>query len=705
MIYDAEFDIIMSIGCLFAFQCVSVQRHCDGQKDCWYGSDESGCYKKVGNGKLLGDRNVSTYPPPAVVNFHVAFDADSFTATPSPNTSQPCAETHFQCRSDGYCLPVFLRCNGVNDCPTREDEFSCNTFFCPGFYRCRGSRVCLHASHVCDSTYHCPQHDDELFCGMDVPEQCVCYGLACTCNQSFDGLRYSQLRYLDATDSRLTQADLTDNIMLVHLSLARCGIRSLDGCLFPNLHTLDARQNNIVQVSARQLVNMPFLENLFLAENPLRSLFYYQNGSRGGIFPRLRRLDVSKIEMEFVNDSLVSHFPNLWILNLSGNGVKEVQKNTFHKVIKLRVLEARGCPMTHIPGDLLAPLAELQLISADNYKLCCPAMLPRHFNLNRCRAPSDEISSCADLLRSRVYCVLLSVVASSALLGNSVSFIIRSVIFKAKASSGFSVFITNLSISDFLMGVFLAIIGVADRVYRDSYLWEDVIWRHSLACSVAGFLSLLSSEVSAMMVCIITLDRFIVLRFPFGSVRFGQRSALVTSTLVWIIGAIMAAVPLTQPWEFYSHTGICIPLPVTRNEFNGHKYAFGIIVVLNFVLFMIIATGQVFVFLSIRANSMLTVDSSRKSQDLRIARGLTSIVVSDFLCWFPIGLLGLLASQGTRVSGEVNVALAILVLPLNSALNPFLYNVNLLTRHRQKARENKTLTLLAAQMKSGTQLD
>ena len=63
------------------------------------------------------------------------------------------------------------------------------------------------------------------------------------------------------------------------------------------------------------------------------------------------------------------------------------------------------------------------------------------------------------------------------------------------------------------------------------------------------------------------------------------------------------------------------------------------------------------------------------------------IVVSDFFCWFPIGSLGLLASTGTAIPGEVNVAMAIFVLPLNSALKPFLYTLKMIHEKRQNARE------------------
>jgi hypothetical protein len=41
-------------------------------------------------------------------------------------------------------------------------------------------------------------------------------------------------------------------------------------------------------------------------------------------------------------------------------------------------------------------------------------------------------------------------------------------------------------------------------------------------------------------------------------------------------------------------------------------------------------------------------------RDVTIARRLTLIVVSDFLCWFPVGLLGMMAATGHHVPVEVS---------------------------------------------------
>ena len=77
-----------------------------------------------------------------------------------------------------------------------------------------------------------------------------------------------------------------------------------------------------------------------------------------------------------------------------------------------------------------------------------------------------------------------------------------------------------------------------------------------------------------------------------------------------------------------------------------------------------------------------------------MARRLITIAVSDFLCWFPMGVLGVLSFNDVVIPDELNVAVAIFILPINSAFNPFLYTLNILIEKRQKAKEHKLLEKL-----------
>nr|KAG5708256.1 hypothetical protein BaRGS_021190 [Batillaria attramentaria] len=628
-----------------------------------------------------------TAPPPARVDFDGRGD---FTVTSLNVSDLACPETHFQCPGDGYCLPVYVRCNGVYDCPGKEDEAACDSYTCPGFYRCRASRICLHPDHMDDGVSQCPQRDDELARDLRCPNNhCTCFGAAFLCTRPFPTKEYSDLRYLDARGSGMTSDDLTDNTMLIYLSLADCDLTHAGTLTFPNLHSLDLNDNDITTLTAYDLVHVPHLQFLSLAGNPITDSFF-PNLRTDQIFLSMNALDLSFVSIEVLNGSLLSIFPSLQTINLSYCGIDRVVGQGFQALKDLHTLDMSGCPVTEFPRDMLLGLEQLEEVYADNYKLCCPDMLPAGFRPSQCRAPTDEISSCDALLRSDVYRVLLAVFSALALLGNLISLSYRTFFNKVKNTSGFGAFVTHLCVSDFLMGVYLAIIGIADRVYLGTYLWSDLTWKRSVACKLAGFLSLLSSEVSAFIICLITLDRFLVLRFPFSAFHFKSKSAHLACLVAWVMGLFLACVPLlpvTSHWEFYSQTGICIPLPITRKDFPGHDYSFAIMIVLNFILFLLIAAGQVVIYWSIRVNSMSTSDSTKKSKDLTIARRLFTVVMSDFLCWFPIGLLGLLASNGVAVPGEVNVVMAIIVLPLNSALNPFLYTVNTILERRRKAWE------------------
>ncbi|XP_070184993.1 G-protein coupled receptor GRL101-like [Littorina saxatilis] len=626
--------------------------------------------------------------PPVIINFD---GRGSYTEISMENDTAPCPVTHFRCPGQSvFCMPVYLRCNEVKDCPGGEDELSCDHFTCPEFYRCRGSSVCLHPSHLCDGWAQCPQRDDELLCNLTCPSACQCQGLAFVCTQPFPADTVPDLRYLDGAGSGIDPPALAENFYLVYLRLSDCGLDTWPEVTFQNLLRLDLSDNRIHILNLHTFVLLENLVLLRLTGNPLTSLI------TDDLDPKQHRLvdiDLSHTGLAEFSSASLANFPSLRALNLSHSAVISFSKAEFFWLPRLKQLDLTGCDVEDFPDDLFHSLQELAFVYASNYKLCCQATLPEDFNENFCFAPKDEISSCDDLLRSGFYRVFLWIISILSMLGNAGCLVLRLVFQRRSITrSGYNMFVTCLSLSDFFMGVYLAVVGVADQQYRGRYLWYEKTWKSSLACRVAGFLSLLSNEVSAFMISLITLDRFIVLRFPFSSVRFKGRSAVIASGLAWLGGVLLAAVPLMPSlthWGFYSQTGICIPLPVTRNSFLGRDYSFGVMIVLNFILFVTIACGQAVIYRSIRANSMATQDTNNTSRDLTVARRLITVAVSDFICWFPIGLLGLLAVNGMPVPGEVNVAMAIFVLPLNSALNPFLYTFNIVMEKQRKLKEDR----------------
>ena len=234
-----------------------------------------------------------------------------------------------------------------------------------------------------------------------------------------------------------------------------------------------------------------------------------------------------------------------------------------------------------------------------------PKIVTSRSNTENCISPRSVLDHCESLLQSNAYRIMLWIYASFSLVGNAMSFIGR-IIFSGKSQSGFGIFVSSLCISDLTMGVYLTQIGVADAIYGEDYVIHTDKWKTSVMCHMSGFFSLLSNEVSAYSICLITIDRFLVLRFPFSRYHFSRSSAAIASVLSWCVGTTIAAVPLLpslSQWHSFSQSSVCVPLPFS-NTFAGYTYSLAVMIIVNLVLFVFIAAGQIIIYQSVMANTL-----------------------------------------------------------------------------------------------------
>ena len=671
-------------------QCVSWETECNGQPDCVSESDEQSCDK----GRTAGSRY--TIPPPALVFTNWRKGLGDTLIWKSRHRG-PCPQGYFMCPGGGYCFELQFRCNGVNDCPGGEDEAGCSDYTCPGMYRCRGSRICFSEEKLCNGVKECPEYDDELFCDLKCPFNCTCYGMAFTCLRSFVVKEFPGLRYLDSSGSGLTLQQLGDNTMLVYLSLARCGLPHIGNVSFPNLRSLDLSDNRLHDVKIEELKRLKNLQILFLSGNPLASVLL--SDTQSDVSPLdLRFLDLSRVALP---ELLVqAQLPSLRHLNLSATGLDHLQGHGIQSLTSLRVLDLRGCPLSRFPRQMFKGLYQLHTVYADSYRLCCQAMLPEGFNLNNCHAPGDSTSSCERLLKNVLHVLFVSVFTVTSVLGNSASFALRVLVNKNSNKSAFDVLLSHLCVSDFVMGVYLAIIGLADRLYQGTYLWEDIAWRNSVTCEVASFLFLLSSEVSTFLICCITAERFVALRFPHTGLRLTTKSARLASLVSWLLGLVLAVIPaLVSEWKLLAKSGICIPRPFTEMSHNS-VYFNGITIILLCILHLMVAPTQTYIYLKTRTNSMAALRPETQSSEASCARRFLPVAAISCLCRIPLGLLSWSVSQGISVSSRTKVTVAVVVLPLTSALQPLLYTYGVLRERSQRATHERLLKYLMAKRRA-----
>ena len=320
-----------------------------------------------------------------------------------------------------------------------------------------------------------------------------------------------------------------------------------------------------------------------------------------------------------VNDLRV--FPSLVIVNLSHSGLRRVQGAGFVSLPQLSVLDLRGCPLAGFSRDVFVGVDQLSLVYADDYKLCCRQVLPA--STLTCLAPSDLFSSCTRLIGRNSHRVALCTYAAVTLVINLLSLLAHSRLSRPFCQSSDTpppprqeatslyrsiakALVQQLAVSDFLRGVQLGVTSVADYVHGDDYLGRDGAWRHSAACRVSGFLALLSGEVSTLLVFLLTLHNVLALRRPPSSLhRPSQavqplaRSFRLVCCLVWSWAGLVALTPLLPGpagWGVYSHSALCLPLPFSsRGDGPGWDFSFGVTVVFNALLLLLVCAGQVFI--------------------------------------------------------------------------------------------------------------
>ena len=269
----------------------------------------------------------------------------------------------------------------------------------------------------------------------------------------------------------------------------------------------------------------------------------------------------------------------------------------------------------------------------------------------------------------------------TALLGNLFVILVRVV--GKYDNNVHSFLLTNLAMSDLLMGIYLLIIATKDVQWQGEYFLHDFKWRSGAPCALTGVLSMASSEVSVLILTVLTTDRLICVVFPFKVRRMNRSVACAVVGGVWVLGTMLAVIPILgleyfydkkRNVGFYGKSAVCLPLQLSAERMAGWEYAVGIFIGLNFVAFVYILVAYVVMFITVK-NTSKKVRSANMKRESQMARRMLFIILTDFMCWMPVILIGVLSVFGKfhDPEKEAYIWIAVFVLPVNSSINPILY--------------------------------
>ena len=315
----------------------------------------------------------------------------------------------------------------------------------------------------------------------------------------------------------------------------------------------------------------------------------------------------------------------------------------------------------------------------DHFIWCCYAV--KSVPGLDCVSPENEFSSCDDLMKNRILRVFIWILGLFALVGNA--FVITVRLRVREDNAVHSLLLTNLAVADLLMGVYLLIIAIKDIQWQGEYFKHDIKWRSGLLCQIVGALSMISSEASVLTLTLITADRFICIVFSFRLRRLSIKRAIFFVSSIWCFSLAIAAIPLSKieyfcdkRWNlgYYGRSAVCLPLQLSSEKIAGWEYSVVIFIALNFTSFAFILVAYIAMFCKVRKMTQ-AIRSTHMRRESAMAKKMTFILLTDFCCWMPVIVIGILSLLGSFHDPEKQayVWIAVFVLPVNSSINPILY--------------------------------
>ena len=329
------------------------------------------------------------------------------------------------------------------------------------------------------------------------------------------------------------------------------------------------------------------------------------------------------------------------------------------------------CPEDETTLDIpIINKTEIEIIR----RLAVAAIPPN--NTFACYPRADPMAPCEDLLGSWALRVLIWVVFVVTLFGNGLVLTVILASPKPPRRLGLPIvdrkvsqfYISQLAVADIGIGIYLGFLAVVDlkTFGKQDFYQMALSWQYGPGCLTAGFIAILSSELSVYILVIIALERLYVYKRAMVATKMHMCNAILIILFGWIFAGACATLPLVG-FNSYTSVAICLPFDVLTTK---GRYYIGILMGINLLAFIIVAACNLYLYCRLGKISSIT------TSDSKMFRMVFVLIITDFICWAPLVTLSLAALfRQDLIRTNHFKWFAVLVLPINACANPFLYGL------------------------------
>ena len=438
-----------------------------------------------------------------------------------------------------YCIPTFMVCNDVPDCPDASDEDGCANLTCVGLLACRDDRLCIHPTQACDGVVHCPMSgDDEMLCGSWwCPNLCICIGHIVYCR---DVLPESRSYHFSTKGMVFRGAQITASYSFsqtpkaLHIDLANCTFAH------NTLHRVVFKYLQIVQIIILTFCNLEKIDR-FSFEDQSSLLLIDLHGNHIhqlydmtlSHFVLLMHLQLSNIQIKRIMPFTFNGLMEVRVLNLSRNMISKLHSNTFYGLPMMIVLDIRHNQITHIDSNMVLIFDGTVIVT--NNVLCCYIDNPYSCISDALSKPLFTV--CQSIFPNEntrnlyIYAGFLLLFTN---IGN-VLYIYKNSLTKQTLHL---YLVLHLCAVDSLFVVYIISLSMISQIHRKDFLYFALLWNSSYMCHAMDALLLCGTLLSKSTVCLISINQLSGTKYALTKRYITKSRMLIVVISLWILTII-----------------------------------------------------------------------------------------------------------------------------------------------------------------------
>ena len=226
------------------------------------------------------------------------------------------------------------------------------------------------------------------------------------------------------------------------------------------------------------------------------------------------------------------------------------------------------------------------------------------------------------------------------------------------------------------IGIYMSILWIADLCYSAMFVLIDLKWASSSFCFTAFAISLNFNIISPLLLCFLSLERYMVVKYPLGSsfktVSFVMRWIIITYTITATFTISMTFVMK----YFYTKVPlyICSPFVDPTNSVTLMKALTWFIAFFQVITIIFIVATYNFMLKEIRKCKQYIQKHMSKNQNaISMTIQLIIITGSNILCWIPSITIHTIPMFMDQYPINMIIWTTVAVSPINSIINPIVF--------------------------------